>query len=105
MPIVEMIERLGALIIDGIVDLGHFVMFLGYSLMFAAIPPYKPRLWIRQTRIIGAESVVLVALIGTFTGMVLGLQGFNTLNRFGSAGALGTLDRSATGSPASPDCE
>ncbi len=39
-------------------------------------------------RIIGAESFFLVGLIGVFTGMVLGLQGYNTLRRFGSEGAL-----------------
>jgi phospholipid/cholesterol/gamma-HCH transport system permease protein len=42
-------------------------------------------------RIIGAESFFLVGLIGLFTGMVLGLQGYNTLHRFGSEGALGTV--------------
>jgi len=42
-------------------------------------------------RNIGAESFFLVGLIGLFTGMVLGLQGYNTLSRFGSEGALGTV--------------
>jgi phospholipid/cholesterol/gamma-HCH transport system permease protein len=42
-------------------------------------------------RFIGAESFFLVGLIGLFTGMVLGLQGYNTLSRFGSEGALGTV--------------
>src|SRR6202035_4908634 len=37
------------------------------------------------------ESFFLVGLIGLFTGMVLGLQGYNTLSRFGSEGALGTV--------------
>jgi phospholipid/cholesterol/gamma-HCH transport system permease protein len=40
---------------------------------------------------IGADSLFLVILIGGFTGMVLGLQGYNTLRRFGSDGALGTV--------------
>jgi phospholipid/cholesterol/gamma-HCH transport system permease protein len=48
-------------------------------------------LLIRQMRSIGAESFFLVGLIGLFTGMVLGLQGYNTLSRFGSEGALGTV--------------
>ncbi|HLJ43111.1 MAG TPA: ABC transporter permease, partial [Candidatus Binataceae bacterium] len=88
--IVEMIERLGALVIDNVTALGNFVLFLVNALWCAATPPYKPRLAIRQIRSIGAESIVLVALIGAFTGMVLGLQGYNTLRRFGSEGALGT---------------
>lgn len=86
-----MVERLGALVIDGVIRLGGFVIFLLGSIFYAFIPPYKPRLWIRQIRIIGADSLFLIILIGGFTGMVLGLQGYNTLRRFGSDGALGTV--------------
>jgi phospholipid/cholesterol/gamma-HCH transport system permease protein len=89
--IVQAIERLGALIIDGITNLGNFVVFLIASLLYILLPPYKLRLTIRQLRTIGAESFFLVGLIGLFTGMVLGLQGYNTLHRFGSEGALGTV--------------
>src|ERR1700719_273857 len=89
--IVELIVRLGALVIDNVTALGNFVLFLATALWCAVSPPNKPRLTIRQIRTIGAESIVLVALIGAFTGMVLGLQGYNTLRRFGSEGALGTV--------------
>jgi phospholipid/cholesterol/gamma-HCH transport system permease protein len=91
MSIVSSIERLGAYVIDGLTALGDFVIFLGAALFAAVRPPYKARLLIRQLRSIGAESFFLVALIGLFTGMVLGLQGYNTLSRFGSEGALGTV--------------
>lgn len=91
MKIAELIERLGAYIVDSIFALGGFVLFLLIALLYAVIPPYKPRLTIRQIRIIGADSMLLILLIGAFTGMVLGLQGYNVLSRFGSAGALGTL--------------
>src|SRR5215470_14171469 len=86
-----MIESLGALVLDAIFALGGFVLFLLNTLYYGVRPPYKPRLWLRQTQIIGADSLFLIVLIGLFTGMVLGLQGFNALNRFGSAGALGAL--------------
>ncbi len=89
--IAELIERFGALVIDNVVALGNFVLFLLTALLYVTVPPYKPRLAIRQVRIIGAESFFLVALIAAFTGMVLGLQGYNTLRRFGSEGALGTV--------------
>src|ERR1700722_11974225 len=80
MSILSRIERLGARVIDGLTSLFDSVQ-----------PPYKLRLLIRQMRSIGAESFFLVGLIGLFTGMVLGLQGYNTLARFGSSGALGTV--------------
>jgi phospholipid/cholesterol/gamma-HCH transport system permease protein len=91
MSILSRIERLGARVIDGLTSLGDFVIFLGASLFYSVQPPYKLRLLIRQMRSIGAESFFLVGLIGLFTGMVLGLQGYNTLSRFGSEGALGTV--------------
>src|ERR1700674_3200733 len=91
MSIVEMIERLGALVLDGILQLGQFVMFLLGAVFYMFVPPFKPRLWIRQIRSIGADSLFLIILIGGFTGMVLGLQGYTTLRRFGSEGALGTV--------------
>jgi phospholipid/cholesterol/gamma-HCH transport system permease protein len=89
--IIRLIERCGAAIVDGVARLGSFVLFLGAAILYVSIPPYKPRLLIRQIREIGAESFFLVGLIGLFTGMVLGLQGYNTLRRFGSEGALGTV--------------
>src|SRR6202171_6402643 len=91
MSIAEMIERLGALVLDGILQLGQFVVFLLGAIFYMCVPPYKPRLWIRQIRTIGADSLFLIILIGGFTGMVLGLQGYNTLRRFGSEGALGAV--------------
>ena len=50
-----MIERLGAFVLDGIVRLGDFVLFLSDSVFYVFVPPYKPRLLIRQIRIIGAD--------------------------------------------------
>jgi phospholipid/cholesterol/gamma-HCH transport system permease protein len=91
MPIVETIEALGASILDGVVSLGNFLIFLANSVIYAFVPPFKPRLAIRQVRIIGADSLFLIVLIASFTGMVLGLQGYDTLRRFGSEGALGTV--------------
>jgi len=88
---VSRIERVGAFVIDGLTALGDFVIFLATALLYALRPPYKVRLLIRQLRNIGADSFFLVGLIGLFTGMVLGLQGYNTLSRFGSEGALGTV--------------
>jgi phospholipid/cholesterol/gamma-HCH transport system permease protein len=43
-----------------------------------------------QVFYIGAKSTGIVVLVGLFTGMVLGLQLFYTLIKFGSEGVLGT---------------
>ncbi|MDL2306502.1 ABC transporter permease [Desulfovibrio sp. OttesenSCG-928-C06] len=46
---------------------------------------------LRQIQFIGSDSLFLIALIGLFTGMVLGLQGYYALATVGSEGMLGTL--------------
>ena len=91
MVVADLIVDFGEFILDGIDALGKFILFLLSALWYAITPPYKPRLTIRQIRIIGAESFFLIVLVSAFTGMVLGLQGYNSLRRFGSEGALGTL--------------
>ncbi len=51
-----------------------------------------PRLFgkvMRQLFVMGYKSMVVIALIGLFTGMVLGLQGYYLLVKFGSEGFLG----------------
>ena len=45
---------------------------------------------IAQVFYIGSKSTGIVVLVGLFTGMVLGLQLFYTLVKFGSEGVLGT---------------
>lgn len=39
----------------------------------------------------GVRCVPVILIVGLFTGLVLGLQGYYVLNRFGSEGLLGTL--------------
>jgi phospholipid/cholesterol/gamma-HCH transport system permease protein len=51
----------------------------------------RPRLVIEQIHFIGNYSLVIIAVSGLFVGMVLGLQGYYTLNKYGSEQALGLL--------------
>ena len=46
---------------------------------------------IEQLYYIGARSTLIIMLVGFFTGMVLGLQSYYALVKFGAEGALGTL--------------
>jgi phospholipid/cholesterol/gamma-HCH transport system permease protein len=49
----------------------------------------RPRLVVDQIYNAGARSLIIVMLSGLFVGMVLGLQGYDLLQRFGSESALG----------------
>ncbi|VVE19175.1 lipid asymmetry maintenance ABC transporter permease subunit MlaE [Pandoraea terrigena] len=51
----------------------------------------RPRLVTDQIHFVGNFSFVIIAVSGLFVGFVLGLQGYYTLNRYGSEQALGLL--------------
>jgi phospholipid/cholesterol/gamma-HCH transport system permease protein len=71
-------------------NLGAVVIF--FMLAFVKIfRPKQIREIIQQVFYIGARSSNIVMLVGLFTGMVLGLQLFYTLNKFGSQGVLGSV--------------
>ena len=65
-------------------------------LLFLAIirkPNFKhgwPNL-IQQLYMVGVFSFIIIAVSGLFIGMVVGLQGYNTLEKFGATSALGQL--------------
>ncbi len=65
-------------------------IFLGACLVSIVKPPYKIFPIVRQVQFIGAKSVFVILFTGVFTGMVLGLQGYYTLRKFGSEGLLGS---------------
>ncbi len=69
--------------------MGSVVLFL--SRILANIIPAlrRPGLIVRQIYNCGARSLIIIMLSGLFVGMVLGLQGFDLLQRFGSEDALG----------------
>lgn len=71
--------------------LGDFALFVATS--FRGIP-HSRRLFHRVLRAVyeqGALCLPVILIIGAFTGLVLGLQGYHVLNRFGSEGLLGSL--------------
>jgi phospholipid/cholesterol/gamma-HCH transport system permease protein len=64
-------------------------VFLLNSFYFIFIPPFKFRLLLRQIRFFGSKSMLVILLTGSFTGMVLALQLFYILRKFGSEALLG----------------
>jgi len=65
-------------------------LFLVACLASVVRPPYKLAPIVRQIHFIGARSSFVILFTGAFTGMVLGLQGYYTLRKFGSEGLLGS---------------
>jgi phospholipid/cholesterol/gamma-HCH transport system permease protein len=69
--------------------LGHMFIFLMNAFSYIFIPPFKFRQFLRELRFIGAKSMTVISLMGSFTGMVLALQGYHTLRKVGSEAMLG----------------
>ena len=69
--------------------LGRFGTFFGVAVALLASPPFKVRAFVGRIHYIGYNSLLIILLTGAFTGMVLGLQIFLTLSRFGSEAYLG----------------
>jgi phospholipid/cholesterol/gamma-HCH transport system permease protein len=81
--------RVGRAALGLLRDFGAMTIF--FLLAFVNIFRRKQLLEIvNQVFYIGARSSLIVMLVGLFTGMVLGLQLFYTLVKFGSTGALGS---------------
>ncbi len=65
-----------------------------FLLRILAACPYalaRPKLVIKQVYSTGVLSLVIIILSGFFVGLVLALQGFNTLSRFGAEETLGAV--------------
>lgn len=69
--------------------MGIFLAFVVYNII--KLPYYKITHVIKQIYIIGTLSVFVIIFTGAFTGMVLALQGYNTLSKFGSEGLIGSV--------------
>src|SRR5258705_9009502 len=69
--------------------LGQFGRFFLQAAAYTVIPPFKFGRLVDRIHFIGFRSLTIVVLTGAFTGMVLGLQIFLTLSRFGSEAYLG----------------
>jgi phospholipid/cholesterol/gamma-HCH transport system permease protein len=78
------------LVFEGVRRLGAVMIFLGQLLIQCLPSLARPRLLVHQIYNAGARSLIIIMLSGLFVGMVLGLQGFQLLQRFGSEEALGT---------------
>lgn len=79
----------GALLVFSLRRIGAATLFLGQVLAQCVPALARPGFVVQQIYNAGARSLVIIMLSGLFVGMVLGLQGFDLLQRFGSEDALG----------------
>jgi len=89
-PIKSPFIALGHYALVFVQDLGRIALFFlkGFVLIFSL--PLQLNKILQQVYFIGMKSVFVICLTGAFTGMVLGLQGYYLLVKYGSTGALGS---------------
>jgi phospholipid/cholesterol/gamma-HCH transport system permease protein len=77
-----------ALIVSLFEWFGELSMFCGRLARAAVTPPFEGRELMRQMDAVGTRSLLVVALAGAATGVVLSLQTHDSLNRFGARSLL-----------------
>ena len=85
----EAFAWIGRRVLDWIEGLGRASVFLARVLAGLPGAALRGRELLRRIGQVGAESMVLILVSGAFVGMVLGLQGYNMLVRFGAEESLG----------------
>lgn len=89
--IINLIQKLGHPVSSFIFMLGEMARLFLYIVSGITYALKRPQLIIKEVFFCGVLSLLIIAVSGWFVGMVLGLQGYNTLARFGSVSVLGTL--------------
>jgi len=87
----DFLTAIGAFVRQSITGLGHATRMFFNVLGLSPALLRRFRLVTDQIFFVGNLSLVIIAVSGLFVGFVLGLQGYYTLNRYGSEQALGLL--------------
>ena len=88
---IELIQRLGRFVVGAVGNLGSMSSFAGHIALVVVQPPLRLRSLARQIFDAGVLSLLIVCACGFVVGMVLGLQFYIALTRFGAEGSLGAL--------------
>jgi phospholipid/cholesterol/gamma-HCH transport system permease protein len=88
---IEFVAQLGRLALGFVDHLGRITLFAVEIVLSALRPPLRMQRIIDEIYKLGVLSLIIIGVSGLAVGMVLGLQGYNTLARFGADEALGSV--------------
>jgi len=89
--ILERISDIGAATLSRIQAIGKSTLFLIELLSYIHYGVIRFKLFIKQMYYIGVQTLMIIIVAGFFVGMVLSLQGYNTLVDFGAEDSLGLM--------------
>lgn len=87
----KLIQQVGAGTLQAIERLGRAALFFLETVSHSGTSLRRFSLVVQQVYAVGVFTLPIVLVSGLFVGMVLGLQGYNTLVKFGAAQSLGLL--------------
>jgi len=84
------VDNFGRAILENIEEMGRILILFLSVLAWMARPPLKLRLIFKQMEFVGVKSIFVVVLTGTFTGMVMALQGYYGFRMFNAESLVGS---------------
>jgi phospholipid/cholesterol/gamma-HCH transport system permease protein len=85
------IKTIGNRAINAVWRIGKATRFFFFTLTYSGNSFRRSRLIVKELFATGVLSLIIIIVAGLFVGMVLGLQGYETLKRYGSESALGSM--------------
>ncbi|MGA9666738.1 MAG: lipid asymmetry maintenance ABC transporter permease subunit MlaE [Gallionella sp.] len=85
------IKLIGHRAINAVWRIGLATRFLFLTLVYSGSSFRRFHLIVKELFSTGVMSLIIIVVAGLFVGMVLGLQGYETLQRYGSESALGVM--------------
>ncbi|MDQ5887691.1 MAG: hypothetical protein RL210_2679 [Pseudomonadota bacterium] len=85
------LRLIGNRVVNAVWRIGFAARFFIAVLMYSGTSFRRFNLTIREIYFTGVLSLIIILISGLFVGMVLGLQGYDTLQRYGASEALGVL--------------
>lgn len=85
------LTRLGAAFVNKLWRLGAGARLFGLTLISSGESFRRFQLTVREVYFTGVLSLIIILVSAFFVGMVLALQGYNTLQKYGSSEAIGVL--------------
>lgn len=85
------VRNIGHHTVESLFRLGYWSRFVVLTVLHSGTSFRRFRLIVRELYFTGVLSLIIILVSGLFVGMVLGLQGYQTLQTYGSESALGVL--------------
>lgn len=91
MAVLKNIRGIGHTAVNAVWRIGYAARFFALTLLHSGSSFSRFHLIKKELFSTGVMSLIIIIVAGLFVGMVLGLQGYETLKRFGSESALGVM--------------